>query len=74
MTTATLVKKLNKEMEVLKREVREMKQIMIMPVRDPEGEYKKSFIKKMLAREQSEGPFYRFTDKASFLKHVRSGK
>lgn len=74
MTTAILIKKLNKELEVLKKEMREMKQMMAVPGRDPEGEYKKSFIKKMLAREQSNGPFYRFTDKASFLKHVRSGK
>lgn len=74
MTTATLVKKLNKEVEFLKKEMREMKQMMVVPAGDPEGEYKESFIKKMLVREQSNGPFYRFTDKASFLKHVRSGK
>ncbi len=70
MTTATLIKKLNKEVEVLKREMREMK-LMVVSAKDPEGEYKQSFIKKMLAREGSNGPFYRFTDKASFLKHVR---
>ena len=74
MTTVTLVRKLNKEVEVLKKEMREMKQMIVVPARDPEGEYKKSFVKKMLVRERSNGPFYRFTDKASFLKHVRSGK
>ncbi len=74
MTTELLVKKLNKEVGTLKREVNEMKKFFFAPLKDPEGEYKKSFIKKMLSREASKGPFYRFTDKESFLKHVRSKK
>ena len=66
--------KLNKEVKSLKEEVREIKRFIFAPLKDPEGEYRKSFIKKMLARSQSQGPFYRFTDKESFLKHVRSRK
>ena len=74
MTTATLVKKLNKDVETLQKEVRYIKRMLVTPARDPEGEYRPSFVKKMLLREKSKGPFYRFTDKESFLTHVRSRK
>ena len=74
MTTATLVKKLNKEIGILQRDMEIVKNMLMAPLRDPEGEYRPSFVKKMLLREKSKGPFYRFTDRASFLKHVRSGK
>ena len=74
MTTATLVKKLNKQVEILQRDVRQLKEVLAVPPRDPEGEYRPSFIKKMLLREKTKGPFYRFIDKESFLKHVRSRK
>ena len=74
MTTELLVKKLNKVVGVLKEEVRGIKRILLAPLKDPEGQYKKSFINKVLSREKSSGPFYRFTDKESFLKHVRSKK
>ena len=74
MTTQTLVRKLNREVEILRDDVREIKKMVLAPLRDPEGEYRKPFVKKMLARAQSQGPFYRFVDKESFLKHVRSKK
>jgi len=54
--------------------VRAIKSFLFTPLKDPEGEYRESFIKKMLSRTQSRGPFYKFTDKESFLKHVRSRK
>jgi len=72
MTTATLVRKLNREIGILQKDIREIKRVVFAPVVDPEGEYHPSFVKKMLLREKSKGPFYRFTDKESFLKHVRS--
>ena len=74
MTTQTLIKKLNREVGILREDVREIKKMVLTPLEDSEGEYRKSFVKKMLARAQSQGPFYRFTDKESFLKHVRSKK
>ena len=74
MTTETLVKKLEKEVSTLRKELQEIKNMVVTNYRDPEGEYRPAFIKKMLLREKSRGPFYTFTDKQSFLKHVRSGK
>ena len=74
MTTQTLIRKLNKEVAGLRKDITEIKRTILAATSDPEGEYKKSFIKKMLIRRQSKGPFYRFTDQKSFLKHVRSEK
>lgn len=72
MSTQILIKKLYREMGELKDDVRTMKRFLWSPLRDTEGEYRDSFVKKMLARSQSRGPLYRFTDRASFLMHVRA--
>lgn len=74
MTTQVLIKKLNREVTELKGDVREMKRFLFAPLKDTEGEYKGSFIKKILGRSQSKEPFYKFLDKGSFLMHVRSKK
>ena len=75
MTTQTLIKKLHKEVSTLQKDMQKVKKtLLMMPQRDPEGEYRPAFVKKMLERAQSKGPFYRFTDKESFLKYVRSKK
>ncbi len=71
MTTEMMVKKLNKEVGELKSEVKAMRRLFLTSPKDPEGEYKKSFIQKILARVQGGGPFYEFTDRQSFLRHVR---
>ena len=66
MTTATLVKKLNKEVATLRQDVRDIKKTLSLPasvVRDPEGEYRPAFIKKILLRER-EPAKYRFTTKS----------
>lgn len=73
MTTQTLVKKLNKEVSTLRRDMEIVKKAVFAGYRDPEGEYRPSFVKKMLKREK-ERPIYRFTTKEAFLKHVRAGK
>jgi len=73
MTTQTLVKKLNKEVSALRRDVEIVKNAVLTAYRDPEGEYKKSFIKKMLARVK-EKPKYRFTTREAFLKHIYGGE
>lgn len=73
MSTQLLFKKINKEVVELRDDVKEIKKFLFAPLKDPEGEYRMSFIRKMLSRAQNRGPFYRFTGKESFLKHV-SGK
>ena len=62
MTTGTLVRKLNKEVGELKSDIKEIRRFLFAPPKDAEGKYKKSFIKKVLARTQSVGPFYRFSN------------
>lgn len=77
MTTATLIKKLNKEMETLRQDVRDIKDALSLPasvVHDPEGEYRASFVRKVLKRARGKGSTHRFTTKEAFLKHVRSSK
>lgn len=74
MTTQTIVKKLNHEVEELKDDIREMKKFLFAPFKDSEGEYKTPFVKKLLLRSQSQGPFHRFKNRATFLRHVRSKK
>ncbi len=74
MPTQTLAKKLNKELGKIKEEMHEIKEYLFSPLKDSEGEYTDSFVKKILTRAGSRGPFRNFKDKESFLKHVRSGK
>ena len=69
-----MVIKLNSEVRALKQDVREMKKFLFAPVRDPEGSYKSTFTKKMLARVAESGATSYFEGKDSFLKHVRSKK
>ena len=73
MTTATLIRKLNKEMGILQKEVREIKKAVFAPVSDPEGPYRPSFIKKILAREK-EPAVYRFTTKEDFVRQLHARK
>ncbi len=73
MTTATLVRKLNKQMETLQQDVRNIKKALFVPARDPEGEYRPSFVKKILAREK-EPAAYRFTTKEDFLRQLHGRK
>ncbi len=74
LTSPAVVEKFNKELAELKEDVRGLKRYIFLPLKDSEGEYKDSFVKKMLSRAIGRGPFYNFKNKESFLKHVRSGK
>ena len=69
-----LVRKLDKEVEEMRTDIKEMKHFLFQPLRDPEGEYGESFIRTMFKRSLGSGPFTRFADKESFLRHVRSKK
>ncbi len=74
MTTQTLVKKLNKDVSVLRKDMEVVKNLLLAGYRDPEGEYKPAFVKKMLKRMSSRGTMYHFATKEAFLRHVRSVK
>ncbi len=68
MTTKTL----EKTVRALSREVNALRSILIGTIgRDAEGEYRPSFIKKILKESHSK-PVGQFTDSASFLKSLRS--
>jgi hypothetical protein len=63
-TKINSVKELRKEVELLRS-------FVIGQVgKDPEGEYKPEFVRKMLKAAQ-EPPVYEFKDADSFLKHIR---
>ena len=74
MTTQLLVEKLSRDVRELKDDIHEMKQFLFAPLKDSEGEYQKTFVKKMFIRFLRSGSLHRFTDKESFLKYVRSAK
>ena len=73
MTTQTLIKKIDKEVSTLRKDVEAVKGMLLAVYQDPEGEYKKSFVKKMLARAKEKSK-YRFTTREAFLKHVYGGR
>lgn len=70
MSTAVLVQKLNREVGVLRGEVRRIHSLFLEVVADPEGAYRPAFVKKMFTREK-EKPHFRYTGKAAFVRHVR---
>lgn len=74
MPTPTVIRKFNKELETIRGNVNEIKHYLFSPLKDSEGGYRNSFVKKMLVRAGGQGPFYRFTGRDSFLKHVRNEK
>ena len=71
MTTELLVKKLDKEVGHLRKDVSEIKKLILAQITDPEGEYRPSFVKKILRRSK-EKPIYRFTTKEDFLKKLHA--
>lgn len=72
MTTTQIVRKLNQEMGILRKDMEVVKRMLFVAARDPEGEYKHAFVKKILKRLSSQGPVYSFKNKEEFLHHVRS--
>ncbi len=73
MTPQAVIKKLNQEVETLKNDVKQVKKVLYSALYDTEGEYKETFVKKILSRSKKPAP-YRFSSKDSFLKHARSAK
>lgn len=74
MTTQTLIKKIDKKVSILQKDLNVVKRILVAGYRDPEGAYRPAFVKKVLKRIASKGPVYHFTTKEEFLRHVRSVK
>ncbi len=72
MTHQTLIKKLNREIKMLRQDVAEIRGAIVSIEGDAEGEYRREFIAKVLKRSQ-EKPHYRYRGSAAFLKHVRAG-
>lgn len=74
MTAQALAKKIDREIKELRGDVQEIQQFIFGPHKDTEGEYRESFIRRLFKRSLSSGPFYKFTDRESFLRHVRGKK
>lgn len=74
MITETLVKNLAAEVQKLRKDVIEIKHLVFAVPEDEEGEYKESYVKKLLNRAKSQGPAFFFTSKEQFLKHVRKAR
>ncbi len=70
--TQTQYKELAQEVKKLRREIAEVRSVVLAIPEDREGEYRPTFIKKIVRRSKSAGRPYLFTTKESFLKHVRA--
>lgn len=68
MSTQT-AEKIYKEVKALKEETKTLKELVFLILKDPEGEYKESFIKKIVKKYQNE-PQFIFTNKKDFLKQI----
>ena len=72
MSIAT-VQKLSREMFDLRKDIFEIKQIILEVVGDPEGEYQNTFVKKIQKRA-NEKSTYRFNGAKTFLRQVYGAK
>ena len=68
MPTQT-AEKIYKEVRALRQETKTLKELVFLILKDPEGEYKGSFIKKIAKKYRSE-PQFVFTNKKDFLKQI----
>ena len=73
MTTQTLIKKLNRDLTLIKRDVAEIKEVIFEASGDAEGEYRDIFVRKVLRRARQK-PVYRYTNRASFLKQLHASR
>lgn len=68
MTTQT-AEKIYKEVRALKQETRDLRDLVFLVLKDSEGEYRNSFIKRVLKKSHSSHQFT-FANKADFLKLI----
>jgi len=62
--------KLFKELQEIKRETKILKDLIFLLLKDPEGEYKKTFINRIQKKAKAK-PQFVFTNKKDFLKQIR---
>ena len=67
--TTQAAEKIYKEIKILKEETRTLKELIFLIIKDPEGEYKDSFINRILTKARSK-PQIIFTGKKDFLKEI----
>ncbi|MBI5079493.1 hypothetical protein HZB06_02375 [Candidatus Wolfebacteria bacterium] len=67
--SAQTAEKIYKEIKALKEETKILKELVFLVLKDPEGEYRESFIKKIIKKYRNE-PQFVFTDKKDFLKQI----
>jgi predicted ThiF/HesA family dinucleotide-utilizing enzyme len=63
--------KLFKELQEIKRGTKILKDLIFLLLKDPEGEYKKTFINRIRKKAKAK-PQFVFTNKKDFLKQIRS--
>jgi hypothetical protein len=63
--------KLFKELQEIKRETKILKDLIFLLLKDPEGDYKKTFINRIRKKAKAK-PQFVFTNKKDFLKQIRS--
>ncbi len=68
MPTQT-AEKIYKEVKELRRETKTLKELVFLVLKDSEGEYKESFIKKIVKKYQNK-PQFVFINKKDFLKQI----
>jgi hypothetical protein len=61
--------KLFKEIQEIKKETKILKDLFFLLLKDPEGEYKKTFINRIQKKAKIK-PQYVFTNKKDFLRHI----
>ncbi len=61
--------KIYKEVKALKEETKTLKELVFLILKDPEGEYRNSFIERIIKKSHSK-PQFVFTDKTKFLKQI----
>ena len=69
MTTQT-ADRIYHEVKELRQETEFLKNIVLAVIRDPEGDYKPEFVKRVLQKAQSK-PEFSFKSSVLFLKHIR---
>ncbi|MBN2197845.1 hypothetical protein JW698_01445 [Candidatus Wolfebacteria bacterium] len=68
MSTQT-AEKIYKEVKALRQETKTLKELVFLVLKDREGEYKDSFVKKILKKSRSK-PQFIFTNKKDFLNQI----
>jgi hypothetical protein len=61
--------KLFKEIQEIKKETKILKDFIFLLLKDPEGEYKKTFINRIRKKAKAKHQYF-FNNKKDFLRHI----